>query len=108
MSIRIEDWMSIPDLVRMRIGTNKGTWFADPAFGSELWLLKKARKVDGQTAGILERMVRESLQWLIDDGLVLAVECTAERNGKSRIDYQVAVTVPAGAPVTVKEAWSVV
>jgi phage gp46-like protein len=92
----------------MSIGTDKGAWFADPDFGSELWLLKKEGKVDGQTAGKLEWMLRECLQWLISDGLAATIDCTAERNGKSRIDYQVTVTRPDGSPVIVKEAWNVV
>jgi phage gp46-like protein len=92
----------------MSIGTDKGAWFADPDFGSELWLLKKEGKVDGQTAGKLERMLRECLQWLINDGLAATVDCTAERSGKNRIDYRVTVTRPDGSPVTVKEAWNVV
>jgi phage gp46-like protein len=108
MSVRIEQWTSIPELVRMSIGTDKGTWFADPAFGSELWLLKKEGKIDGQTAGILERMVRESLQWLIDEGLAVTVYCAAERNGKNRIDYQVIVAPPDNSPVVVKEVWNVI
>jgi phage gp46-like protein len=108
MSIRIEQWTSIGELVRMSIGTDKGTWFADPAFGSELWLLKKEGKVDDQTTGKLERMVRESLQWLVSDSLALAVDCAAERNGKSRIDYLVTVTRPDGSPVIVKEVWNVI
>jgi phage gp46-like protein len=108
MSVRIEDWASVQELVRTSIGTDKGAWFADPDFGSELWLLKKEGKVDGQTAGTLERMLRESLQWLIDDGLAAAVDCTAERTGKTRIDYQITVRRPEGSPVTVKEAWNVI
>jgi phage gp46-like protein len=107
-TVKIENWASIPELVRMSIGTNKGTWFADPAFGSDLWLLKKIGKVDGQTAGTIERVVRESLQWLVDEGLAVTVDCAAERNGKNRIDYQVIVTRPDGSPVVVKEVWSVV
>jgi phage gp46-like protein len=91
----------------MSIGTDKGTWWADPAFGSELWLLKKEGKADGQTAGTLERMVRESLRWLIDDGLALAADCAAEGNGKNRIDYQVTVIRPDSSPVIVKEVWDV-
>jgi phage gp46-like protein len=108
MSIRIEQWDSIPELVRMSIGTNKGTWFADPAFGSELWLLKKEGKVDGKTAGTLERMLRESLIWLVDDGLVATIECTAERTGKNRIDYQITVTRFDGSLETVKDMWNVI
>jgi phage gp46-like protein len=106
-TIRVEQWADIRELVLMSIGTDQGAWFADPAFGSELWLLKKEGKVDGRTAGILERMVGESLQWLVKDGLALAVDCAAERNGKNRIDYQVTVWRPDGSPVIVKEVWSV-
>jgi len=108
MSARIEQWADIKELVRMSLGTDKGTWLNDPNFGSELWLLKKTGKVDGQTAGVLERMVRESLQWLIKDKLADTVDCAAERNGKSRIDYRVIVTRPDGSSVTVEEVWSVV
>jgi phage gp46-like protein len=92
----------------MSIGTDKGAWFADPGFGSELWLLKKEGKADGRTAGKLERMLRESLQWLINDGLAAAVDCRAERTGKNRIDYQVTVTRPDGSPVEIKDAWNVI
>ncbi|MDR1250180.1 MAG: phage GP46 family protein [Treponema sp.] len=108
MSIRIEQWDSIPELVRLSIGTDKGTWFANPDFGSELWLLKKEGKVDGQTAGTLERMLRESLQWLVDDGLAATVDCAAERTGKNRIDYQITVARPDGSPETVKDRWNVI
>jgi len=108
MSIRIEQWADIRELIQMSIGTDKGTWQADLDFGSELWLLKKNGKVDGQTAGILERMIRESLQWLVTDKLAATVDCTAERNGKNRIDYRVTVTRPDGSPITVEEVWSVV
>jgi phage gp46-like protein len=108
VNIRIEQWASIEELVKMSIGTDKGTWFADPGFGSELWLLKKTGKVDGQTAGTLEWLVRESLQWLITDGLAAGVDCKTERNGKSRIDYRVTVTKPDGSAATVQEAWDVI
>jgi phage gp46-like protein len=107
-TIRIEQWADIRELVRMSIGTDKGKWWADPSFGSELWLLKQDGKVDGQTAGTLERMIRESLRWLVDDGLAVSVECAAERNGKNRIDYQVTINRPAGSPVIVREVWSVI
>jgi phage gp46-like protein len=106
--IAVENWNGISELVRMSIGTDKGTWPADPDFGSELWLLKKTGKVDGRTAGTLERMIRESLQWLVSDGLASTVDCAAERNGKNRIDYRVTVTKPDGSPVIIKEAWSVI
>ncbi|MDR3173768.1 MAG: phage GP46 family protein [Treponema sp.] len=106
--IKVENWADIRELALMSIGTDKGTWWADPLFGSELWLLKKEGKADGRTAGILERMVRESLHWLVAGGLAAAVDCTAERSGKNRIDYQAAITRPDGNVVAIKEVWSVV
>jgi phage gp46-like protein len=91
----------------MSIGTDKGAWWVDPSFGSELWLLKKEGKVDGRTVGRLEQMIRESLRWLVNDGLALTVDCAAERDGKNRIDYQVTVTRPDGSTVPVKDVWNV-
>jgi len=107
MSARIEQWASIEKLARMSLGTDKGTWHADPEFGSELWLLRQSGKADGQTAGTVERMVREALQWLIADGLARSVECRAERNGRNRIDYLVAITRPDGSQLLIEEAWNV-
>ena len=107
-AIKIEQWNSIEELVRMSLGTDKGRWHADLTFGSELWLLKKTGKVDGQTAGTLERMVREALRWLVAEGLVRSVECAARRNGKNRIDYTVTITRPGGSPLIIKEVWDVV
>jgi phage gp46-like protein len=92
----------------MSVGTDKGTWFADPGFGSELWLLKKEGKVDGRTAGTLKRMLRESLQWLVDDGLAAAIDCVTERSGKNRIDYRITVTRPDGFTESVKDMWDVI
>ena len=106
---RIERWASVEELARMSIGTDRGTWFADPDFGSDLWLLKREGKVDGQTAGTLERMVRESLRWLVADGIAHRVECSALRNGRNRIDYTVTVTRPDGSRAfIIEEAWNVV
>ena len=92
----------------MSLGTDKGRWYANPDFGSELWLLKKTGKVDGQTAGILQRMAREALRWLVTDGLASGVDCAAQRNGKNRIDYTVTVTRPGGSQITITEVWDVV
>lgn len=107
-SARVERWAAIEELVRVSLGTDKGRWHADPGFGSELWLLKKNGKVDGQTAGTLERMVRESLRWLIDGGLAANVDCAARRGGGDRIDYEVTVTRPDGSQTFLKETWNVV
>lgn len=43
----------------VRNGTDKRRWWANPDFGSELWLLRQAGKVDGTTAGKVRAMVLE-------------------------------------------------
>lgn len=55
----IEDWTDIRQLILMCVGTDKGRWWASPDFGSELWLLRQAGKVDGTTAGKVRAMVLE-------------------------------------------------
>jgi len=107
-TIRIEQWNDIRELALMSIGTDKGTWWADPSFGSELWLLRKNGKVDGQTAGTLRRMVLESLQWIILNSLAAKIECSAERTGKNEISYSVAIFHPDGNNTLITEVWSAV
>jgi len=107
-TIRIEQWNDIRELALMSIGTDKGTWWADPDFGSELWLLRKTGKVDGQTAGTLRRMVLESLQWIIQGSLASKIDCTAERAGKNEIRYCVTIFRPGGNNVLITEVWRAV
>jgi phage gp46-like protein len=89
--VAIENWNDIRELVLMSIGTDKGTWWADPDFGSGLRMLRQTGKVDGRTAGTLRLLILECTQWLADDGLVKKIECEAERTGKNEIRYVVIV-----------------
>ena len=107
-TIRIEQGDDIRELALMSIGTDKGRWWADPAFGSELWLLRQNGKVDGQTAGTLRRMALESLQWMIADGLAAKIDCYAERAGKNEIAYSITIFRPDGGSDVIREAWSAV
>jgi phage gp46-like protein len=103
---KIENWNGIRELVCMSIGTDKGAWWADPGFGSELWLLKKEGKTDGQTAGTFRRMLEDCLRWLAEEGLASQIFCEAESAGKNAIAYRVTVTRPEGDSFSVKEVWS--
>jgi phage gp46-like protein len=108
VSVKIENWTDIRELVLMSIGTDKGTWWAYPDFGSELWLLKQSGKVDGQTAGTLRRMILESTSWLVSDGLVKELDCQTKRNGKNEIEYSVIVYHTNGENNLIKEVWNAV
>lgn len=106
MSNVLENWQDIRELVLMSIGTDKGSWWADEKFGSELWILRQKGKVDGQTAGTVRRMITECLKWLIDDGLATKIDVAAEREGKNRISYQVTVHKPNGETELIQEVWN--
>jgi phage gp46-like protein len=108
VSARIENWSDIRELVLMSIGTNKGTWWADPGLGSEMWLLKQKGKIDGGTADALKRMIHESLQWLITDALAKKIDVETERQGKNTIAYSVTVYRQDATSVIIKEVWNAV
>ena len=106
--VTIENWNDIRELALMSIGTDKGSWWADPGFGSELWLLRQGGKVDGRTAGTLRRMLLECTQWLVDDGLVKKIECETERAGKNEIGYRVTFSGTTGSNAEIKGVWNAV
>jgi phage gp46-like protein len=108
MSGRIENWADIKELALMSVGTDKGAWWAYPEFGSELWLLRREGKMDGNTAGTLERLLRECLAWLVQDGLCENVDARAERVGKRVIAYTVTLYKPGGGNAEIKGVWNAV
>jgi phage gp46-like protein len=108
MSAKIENWQDIRELALMSIGTDKGSWWANPGFGSDLWLLKREGKIDGNTAGTLARMLRECLAWLVSDGLCESVDAQTERSGKHTILYAITLRKPSGSSEIIREAWSAV
>lgn len=103
--VRIETWADIRELVCMSLGTNKGTWWADPAFGSDLWLLRQRGKIDEKTAGTLRHMILQATQWLVTDGLVQGITCQAERTGKQEITYSVTAMRTHSTREVIKEVW---
>jgi phage gp46-like protein len=103
--IKIESWADISELVLMSIGTDRGSWWADPHFGSDLWMLKQEGKINGKTAGTVQRMILECLDWLKTDGLAKHITCYAEQSGKNEIRYEITVERPAGNAVQVRDVW---
>jgi phage gp46-like protein len=108
MSAKIESWQDIQELASLSIGTDKGSWWADPDFGSELWLLKSEGKTDGNTEETLARLLRECLAWLVRDGLCESIDVRTERSGKHRISYTVTLFKLSGGSAAITEVWSVI
>jgi phage gp46-like protein len=106
VSIRIENWADIRELALMSIGTDKGAWWADPDFGSELWMLKRSGKTTGETAGTLRRMILEATAWLVAGGLAEKIDCAAERTGRNEITYTVTVYRGNGDNTLITEVWN--
>lgn len=103
---KIENWLDIRELVLMSIGTDKGRWWADKNFGSELWKLRLAGKITPDTAENMRQMILDSVQWIVDDGLASRIECAVEQQGRDRIAYCVTVVRPDGSAMRMKEVWN--
>lgn len=72
-------------------GDRRG-WWADPALGSRLWLLARAKETPDTLARARAYAI-ESLQWLIDDGVATAVDVTAEWARRGMLGLRVVITL---------------
>lgn len=88
-------------------------WWADgldgvvnDRIGSRLWLLSR-EKLTLSTINRAREYARESLQWLLDDGVATGVAVTAERYGMDQLRLQCVISRAQGAPVTLRfdNAW---
>ena len=102
---RIDRPGDIKVLVEMSIGTDRGTWWADPSFGSDLWLFRQRGKVDTRTASAVRQEILRCTRWIVDDGLAQSIECEAWLNDKTRVDYRVLVTRPDGSTELIEGVW---
>jgi len=82
---------------------------ADDRIGSRLWLLRRV-KLTGATQRDAEFYASEALQWLLDDGHVIAIEITSERHDVNRLNLIVILTIPGGDRVEIKpnSTWQVI
>ncbi len=82
---------------------------ADDRIGSRLWLLRRVR-LNAATRRDAEFYAREALQWLVDDGLVLAIEIITEQVEINRLNLGVVLTVSTGQTVRLNasDQWQVI
>ncbi len=102
----LENYQSIELLVEMSIGTDRGHWWADPEFGSDLWKIRRYGKVGPRTAGEVKRAIEDALAWLKADGLADSIEVETAQAGKTAIAYSVLVIRPDGSSAIVKDVWN--
>lgn len=73
----------------------RGSYFADPAFGSRLHLLMRAKNTDA-TARMAMDYAREALQWMLDTGRARKIDVYAQRERMHWLKLLIEVT-PQGA-----------
>ncbi len=103
--VRLEDWSSIQTLVEMSIGTDRGTWWADPEFGSDLWKFRQSGKLVPEMVEDVRREILRCTAWIVADGLASKIECATEQAGRTRINWVTTVTRPEGSPVQIAGVW---
>lgn len=92
MTARIESGTDIRTLVQMTLGTDRGQWWADPDFGSDLWRLRQSGKLGPDVAAKVEAEIKRALAWLVSDRAVQSIAVSTRIADKTRIDYAVLVT----------------
>lgn len=77
-------------------------------YGSRLWLLQRS-KLTNQLVQKVRAYIRESLQWLIDDGVVSRIDLDIQRTGISELANSITLWRRDG-PVTISfnDLWSAI
>lgn len=94
-------------------GDRKGWWgdtYNESKIGSRLWTLRR-RKATLQTLRLANDIVKESLQWLIDDGIASDVVVNNEWSliNRGRMNMLITISKPDGTDVdfNFNEQWGV-
>nr|DAP38472.1 MAG TPA: hypothetical protein [Caudoviricetes sp.] len=77
--------------------------------GSRLWLLKRSKIVTNETLMLAEEIIREALQWFIDDQIAREIQIQLERSGIGTIKGVVTLFLTEGGTLSVpfNDIWQV-
>lgn len=86
------------------------TWpmVANDRYGSKLWLLQRS-KLTNALVNTVRTYIRESLQWMLDDGVVFRIDIDIQRTGINELGNSIVLWRRDG-PVTISfnDFWSVI
>ncbi|MBJ4955687.1 phage GP46 family protein [Citrobacter youngae] len=86
------------------------TWpmVANDRYGSKLWLLQRS-KLTNALVNTVRTYIRESLQWMLDDGVVSRIDIDIQRTGINELGNSIVLWRRDG-PVTISfnDFWSVI
>jgi len=87
-------------------------WWADlisevegDLIGSRYWVLERNGKVSNPTVVELESILRQTFEWMIDDGIASRVVVSGERFGVDQIRGTVQIFRPNGDDIPFKFIW---
>lgn len=77
--------------------------------GSRLWLLKRSKLITDQTVLQAEEIVREALQWMIDDQIVERIDLDLRVEGYSQIVGDLTLILASGETLLIpfKDIWTI-
>lgn len=77
--------------------------------GSRLWLLKRSKIITNETIMLAEEIIREALQWFIDDGIAQEIQVKLERSGIGTIKGVITLILNSGGTLSVPfdDIWQV-
>jgi phage gp46-like protein len=90
----------------------KGVWFDTYAsvpgdrFGSRLWTLI-GQPINSRLLAQFDELVREALQWMIDDGIIQDLQIVIEVVGPEMVGAKVGVRRPRDTSLTWLDTWQV-
>lgn len=105
---RAKDDDALPGVLYTNDFLDRRGWWADEtserqndSVGSRLWLLSRAKNT---TENLIkaEGYVKESLQWMLDEGIVSKIDCTAEAGGTNndQLRFEVQIQKYSGENVS--------
>lgn len=88
--------IALQDNILLSLATPLGSLFQRPEFGSELYLLRRA-KASSALPARAESMARTALQWMVDSGRLVSVDVVPQWLARDRLGIYTAATSSVGS-----------
>jgi len=91
--------------------TDRRGWWADlisepqdDEIGSQLWRLEPG-KILASTPNEVESIIKDALDWLIEDGVAAEITVAAVRAGLTQVEAEVVISRPSGDDIPFRFLW---
>lgn len=95
----------IKTLALMSIHTDKGMWWGNDNFGSEIYTLLGG-KLTKETLATFKAMVEECLAWIVADGIASEINVEAKLKDRNTVEYKIIVARPNEKDEIINEVWT--